>query len=100
METPTRQRWVKEWRIDSCYRTTAGHDLYAVSKRMVDDMQRKDGEVSDSFESEQSEVGLIKVDLSSDFCGMEIPEDVEEQSRPMHEPKRDKMGRPTNVSAR
>ena len=68
-------------RSDGLDRKTSQNDLYGVSKRMVDDMHRKYGEVDDSLESEQADGGLRRVDLTSDASSMDVQEDAQEQRR-------------------
>ena len=82
-ELPNRQRRAKECGSDGFDRKTADRDLYAMSKRMLNDMQRNYGELSDSLESEQAEDGLIRVDPRSDSRSMDVPEDAEERSMSM-----------------
>ena len=97
-DTPNRQRWVNEGSSYSVDRKTAEHDLCAVSMRLVDDMHRKCGAANGSLESEQAEDGLIRVDLSSDSRSMEVPEDAQEQSRPVSPREQRWEGPPTPPS--
>ena len=64
-----RQRWAKEWSTASVDRKTAPHDLYEVSKRLVDVMHRKYGEANDSLKNEQAEDRLIRVELTVILVG-------------------------------
>ena len=97
VEIPNRQRWVKEWGSDGFDRKVAEHDLCAISGCVVDDLHRKYGEVNDSLASEQAKDWLTSADLSGDSSSMDRP--GRSGAKQACEPKRDMVGRPTNVSA-
>ena len=74
---------------------TAEDGLYAVSKRTVVDTHRKHVEVNDSLESDQADLGLKRVGLSSDSSSMDVREDAHEQGRPVSPRERRQEDPPT-----